>query len=428
MDIDLIKKKIEKISIDFIINEPFYGYIFKQLKKIFTEEIKTIGINLTDNNIELIINPIFIKKLSMNELKAVLIHEILHVCYKHVIRCYKFKCNAGIYNIASDLSINQKIQNLPDDKITISNIFWHKSNEIEINREAEYYYNKILKEKLSISKYKTLDGHDQWYKKKNSKIYTDKKIIKKIVNDYNKFNKNYNDLLNDTEINEIKINKLLKNAFKVNNNKFPGTIPGDLLRDIGIDVNIKYKKKWNEILRNYLNKILYDYSYNKYKVFINKKRPNKKLGFPFPSIKIHIISKPHIAVCIDASGSINQFYFNKFMNEINCMYNRGIILTLLAFDTEVKEKNIIRNYNPSLLKNNSKLFPEKLGGGTNYIDAIEKAKKLKPKPHCIVFFTDSYDMNNLTKPDIPIIFILSARRNDFYSWAKYIFLDEIEKY
>ena len=80
---------IEKIAIEFQINEPFFGSIFRRLKKKFTPNIGTMGLYFGGENIALCINPDFINKLSYSEKKAVCEHILLHICLKHIIQIKK---------------------------------------------------------------------------------------------------------------------------------------------------------------------------------------------------------------------------------------------------------------------------------------------------------------------------------------------------
>ena len=65
MNFDKAKRSIEKAAIEFQINEPFYGSIFRRLRKIYFREIKTMGLCFNGVGFDLGINPDFVNKLSV---------------------------------------------------------------------------------------------------------------------------------------------------------------------------------------------------------------------------------------------------------------------------------------------------------------------------------------------------------------------------
>ena len=111
------------------------------------------------------INPDFILTLTEKETQAVLEHEVLHILFKHIIRGKNR--DLGYYNIACDMAINQLIQNLPEKKLLP-----HTLPELnaEPMREAEYYYNLLIKWAKNRFKriplpplnLQTIDEHSGW--------------------------------------------------------------------------------------------------------------------------------------------------------------------------------------------------------------------------------------------------------------------------
>ena len=438
------KYYIERIGIEFQIQEPFYGSIFRRLKKIFMMDVGTIGLRFSGHGLELCINPDYINKLKYPEIRAVCLHILFHVVFKHMIKINKSEdLERGPYNIAAELEVNQRINNLPKNALKFEDVFSEEAEEIERKQDAEYYYSRLFKNENIVSM-KTLDNHDYWdldsllqdLLEEGDAAPTDEPMEQEESMSheqegegeerYDPFELDKSkelDMEGDTSLSDqdVSIEDLLRKAEEEAEGELPGNLPADLFRKIYIEEeDAQVKQDWYKILREFLNKLLYKSSFTHYELKRSLRRPNKKLGFPFPSIKVDPLPRLNIAVCVDGSGSVDNRTFQEFMQEVNCLYDREIDITMIGFDFEVKEVNVIKNYNPSQWIKAKKLvdlFPGELGGGTDYVPPVELACELRPKPDCVVMFTDSYDDGNLEQPNIPIIFILSQKREDFYDWA-----------
>ncbi len=97
----------------------FYGMLLQSLSINYSHMLPTAGVKFDtdDKKWEMYINPFFFcKKLSADNRKAVLLHEILHIVHRHPIRVPFLKISERkrqLLNIAADMSINQYIKGLP---------------------------------------------------------------------------------------------------------------------------------------------------------------------------------------------------------------------------------------------------------------------------------------------------------------------------
>jgi predicted metal-dependent peptidase len=430
---------IEKIAIEFQIKEPFFGSLFRRLRKELTPDIETIGLYFGRERIALYINPDFINKLSYREIKAVFEHILLHLCFKHVIHVKTIGgFERGLYNIAAELEVNQRIEGLPRNALSLEDVFGKDNDNIERRREAEYYYS-CLRRDIKLESLKTLDNHDFWpgdYTLQD--LITDRDItqqppeIEKRFSGQDEKAEDPGESEEDWEAEDItepdiSIEDLLRKADEDAKGNLPGNLPAGLFRKIDFEEEIQRVNDWHRILRQYLNHLLSKNSFTHYELIKSKRRPNKKSGFPFPSIKVDPASILNLAVCVDGSGSVDNRTFQEFMSEINRLYDREILITLIGFDSEVKDENVVRNYNPHKWlkeKKMTNLFPGELGGGTDFVPAVEVAANLTPKPDCIIMFTDSFDKGNLEPPELPIIFVLSQKNENFYEWAECIIMHD----
>lgn len=158
------------------ISHPFMGSVLQCLNISYSHLIPTAGImfNTDAKRWDMLINPYFFcKKLTIEQAKAVLLHELSHITHKHPIRVPFLKISSRkrmLMNIAADMAINQYIKDLPkgcaqcpprDSGQPCANelcpghgIFvedYHDTDEKtgkqipwEKNRPMEHYYEKLL--------------------------------------------------------------------------------------------------------------------------------------------------------------------------------------------------------------------------------------------------------------------------------------------
>lgn len=98
----------------------FFGSVFQSMEIMYSLAVPTAGVSFSADQKKYIlyINPMyFIRCLSQDERKAVLMHELLHLVHRHLTRVPFFKMsrhNMSLMNIAADLSINTFIKGLPN--------------------------------------------------------------------------------------------------------------------------------------------------------------------------------------------------------------------------------------------------------------------------------------------------------------------------
>jgi predicted metal-dependent peptidase len=104
---------------DCVRSHPFMGSVLQCLNISFSHVIPTAGImfNTDAKRWDMLVNPYFFcKKLSAQNRKAVLLHELSHITHKHPFRVPFLQISPRkrmLMNIAADMAINQFIQGLP---------------------------------------------------------------------------------------------------------------------------------------------------------------------------------------------------------------------------------------------------------------------------------------------------------------------------
>jgi predicted metal-dependent peptidase len=170
-----------------------------------------------------------------------------------------------------------------------------------------------------------------------------------------------------------------------------GTIPGEI--DIFLNKLLNPKLPWHRILQKYIKSFdKHDYTF---------KRPNRRF-FPkhhLPSLYSETLID--LAVFIDASGSVSDLDFLRFVTEF-----AGILrmmkpkkMTLGTFDTTVKSTHEIANI--------ADLMAVKFTGrgGTNIEPVIHWANEHKPQ--LLLIFTDGHFRFSHTETKIPLIWLIN---------------------
>lgn len=137
---------MEMIALNLITVARFYTYILSRMVKIPTKGLGTMGVGFnTQGKIALLYDPEFLKQNTDSENQGVVVHEILHVFFKHLTRLPKEGTPESKYfddlkNIAADMAINQLIK-LPLPKGAI----YPEQYNLPRDENAEWYFEELKK-------------------------------------------------------------------------------------------------------------------------------------------------------------------------------------------------------------------------------------------------------------------------------------------
>lgn len=86
---------------ELMIKEPFYGLFLLTLNKEISKTIPTLAVTRDGINTKLLVNLEFWNTLKDDEQLAVLKHELIHLCFQHLLMSQNFN-NKQLFNIAAD--------------------------------------------------------------------------------------------------------------------------------------------------------------------------------------------------------------------------------------------------------------------------------------------------------------------------------------
>lgn len=394
----MIVDKIKKAKIQLQADNPFFSYLSLFIKEKETEDLPDWAGMGVDERGNLYYKKEFVEKLSDNEVRGVLCHEILHLALLHLLR--RGKRDSKGWNISADLVVNSILRQnnfeLPDkcceaddDEIVING----KTIEEISKKTAEQIYNEIPKNK----KNRVFIGESGDNGNSSSGNNTHKKRFDKHIESLKK-DKNMREKARAEE--EKWLNRIEEGYMVA---KMRGKTPLGIERLIG--KLHQSKIKWRKLLNKYLtNMIPRDYSWAK---------PHKKsisVESYLPCIKKE---KIEIAVVIDVSGSIQQKELNDFLSEVVGIakaYRENVDMTLLTHETSVNDKWKISNGNIKQILD----LKIKGGGGTTFssvLEYLEKDKDLKSIKG-VVWLTDGEGDEIKRARKFDLIWVLSKGGTD----------------
>jgi predicted metal-dependent peptidase len=342
-------ESLAKISKTLILEQPFYGLFLISLNKVWRNDLPTAGVSISGINQQLAINPEFWASLNDDVKKGVLIHELMHIAFNHLVTRDNYQ-DKKLFNIAADLEINQYIDR---DWLPENGIFLDTFPELDLPERAgtDKYY-KLLQQAHEDGTSPQLDEmlseddfHFTWGEGIDSLTDAEKKLIQKQV---------------EHQLKDV-----------VEGIKDRGNIPGhfrELINNIFHQEPAKFD--WKGYLRRFAG--------NSNKIYTKKTRrkPNKRYDGN-PALKIKM--RNHVLLAVDTSASVSSSELQEFLSEMNHIHKTGTEITVVQCDTHMHDPEA---FNPK------KEFKVKGRGGTDFQPVIDHYNKNSKKYTSIIYFTD----------------------------------------
>jgi len=342
-------ESLAKISKTLILEQPFYGLFLISLNKVWRNDLPTAGVSISGINQQLAINPEFWGNLNDDVKKGVLIHELMHIAFNHLVTRDNYQ-DKKLFNIAADLEINQYIDR---DWLPENGIFLDTFPELNLpDRAGTDKYYKLLQQAHEDGTSPQLDEmlseddfHFTWGEGIDSLTDAEKKLIQKQV---------------EHQLKDV-----------VEGIKDRGNIPGhfrELINNIFHQEPAKFD--WKGYLRRFAG--------NSNKIYTKKTRrkPNKRYDGN-PALKIKM--RNHVLLAVDTSASVSSSELQEFLSEMNHIHKTGTEITVVQCDTHMHDPEA---FNPK------KEFKVKGRGGTDFQPVIDHYNKNSKKYTSIIYFTD----------------------------------------
>ena len=355
MDTD---RKIQIAKSHVLMDFPFFGHILLGMGIKKNDSIPTFG---TDGTF-IYYNEDFLNTLSMDELKFVLAHEVLHPAFFHLTR--RMNRDPVLWNIAGDYVINNVL--VKEGMKPPEDVLLDEKYDGAWNTDMVYEDIRKGAKKISIGSLGEMPctGH-----------FTD--------------GTDGSDADNSEMENQWKT-KIISAA---NSCKNRGSIPGhfkeliDEIRSPKVDWRDRLYALASEPMRD-------DHSW---------RRPARKFigqGLYLPScIKIDGLRK--IIFVVDSSGSMITDYLIQTWSETVCIVDDFDVdeVIVLDVDTEVNSvKRFSKDDMPTALEVSGR-------GGTAFEPAFDWVVETDEDPTVLIYFTDMYGSFPMYEPDYPVIWV-----------------------
>lgn len=400
----MLPEKIQAARFKLINERPYIATALLALQTVKLDELETMGV---DQNWRLYFDPKVAEKWDVDEIAAVLYHEVLHMIRSHHTRLKNFPNR--IANIAADAEINDDLLKegfkLPERPVTPESInmppgLLAEEYAEELMKRTKEEIERILSEFsiTDISNPKPGSGacgsiatgtYEPWEEKNNQDAPG----------------------LTEAEI-EILRRKTAKAIKIYEQTHSRGSVPSYLSRwaDEILTPQVKWQQELTSIIKNTVSSIAgrVDYSYRH-----PARRQSAVKNIVLPSMQQPV---PTIAVVIDTSGSISDKMLGQAVTEIKGILQASGLkdrIWYIACDAEVHITKQINNVSQIKLAG---------GGGTDMRKGIEAAEKLKPRPDICIVLTDGYTPWPDTAPRgmKVIVGLINSEAKDVPPWAKMV--------
>ncbi|URZ06699.1 vWA domain-containing protein [Clostridium felsineum] len=353
---------IEKITFELMNGEDnFFALFLIQIKRDIRSDISSgCETKASLSYFTMYFNPYIFLNCSINEMKALIKHEIYHIMYNHIKRAEKLskKYSMLAINTGMDISVNQYIDFLPPWSLNIENTKrQYNITELKYDKPLEYYV-KVIQENINKKIKKKKDGLEA---NNEAKIYRefDEMNIHKIWNETH--DKDY-----ENQIEELK-NKIIRNAAK-------GKLPAKVQQYVDY-MNRKAEISWQDYLKRAIGTLPKGYK----KTITRKDRRQPYRMDLRGKLSNHIIK---IVVALDISGSMSDSEIDTAMIEIfDILKNKNYELTIIECDNSVRRVYKVTKSKDIKKKSNTK-------GGTSFSPVFEYLHKNRMEDCFLIYFTD----------------------------------------
>ncbi|MBT8606184.1 hypothetical protein G6677_06900 [Polynucleobacter paneuropaeus] len=401
----LAQEEISRCTVELIRNEPFYGHILGGMQRHFTVSVKTLAVGLRGDAIQLMVNPQFllIELTKADNRTAVLKHEVLHLVFKHLFRNQSLSHDPKLWNLATDLVVNQYIApyHLPEGAILLSTF-----PDLDLTPEdtADNYYDALKKLQDESTK-NSRTGH-------KSKSPKSAKALKDIFDDSMPSDHTYWANSNSPEVDgektgsevpsmvrealeHIAEDQVIKAYERSKASKAPGRSPSWLDRYIDELLETrKPKVNWRNTIR------MFSASNRRSQMITTMQRESKRFealdGMP-PNPGLKLKRFQNMAIAIDTSGSIDDDVIHSFFAEINGIYKQGAQITIIECDAEVNRTYPYKGKIPTFVKG---------GGGTSFEPVMQWLERQGRHFDGCVYLTDGYADAPETKPPCKLLWVV----------------------
>lgn len=390
----------------------FYASLLSQMKRVKSKKLETLGVTIKNGAIELHYNEEWFQTLTAEQARALLEHECMHIVMDHLAR--RGDKDSKTWNLATDVAINQMIQGMPKDAISLKSFppemvspheyggSYHYHNDAKDPKKlypndiAETYYNTIY-QLTPEQKQQAQGGGDggQGQDQENGQGQPPKsKAQQKKDQEQLKHGQGQHELWAQADESMIS-SEVAKQAVMEAVERSRGEVPSNIKKRVD-EMLQPPKVSWKRLLREFVAASVKAGSKHSWKRVSRRYGEEQKGKLPDRQVSI--------TIAIDTSGSIGQRDYNAFMAEvtnIQSCYKSDI--TVLECDAQVGKEYKLTRY-----KKLDKDFSG--GGGTSFKPPFQYVKTKNIRTDVFIYFTDMEGDFPDHKPPYPTLWVSTNSR------------------
>lgn len=379
--------KLTKAKSQLLISHPYFGMLASRLKDEPTEGVSRFA----SNGKIFKYNPMYISECTIDEMKFVLAHCVMHHILAHQQR--KEQRYGWLWQLATDIAINQML--LANKFVAPQGVYAIKEFE---KMYAEEIYDALLKQLDQGSADNAFEGSDQ-----SKRNYLKEELLPEDA-DLDSAFANYTQ---EGEMDEQEESAWYYAASMAKDMASRQSEMPSGLERLSVK-QIQSKSDWRYELYNAINR----HMKNNYAFM----PPNKKMlahGVILPSLTSDTLS---LAVAIDTSGSINDELLAAFMSEF-----KEIMETFpdVAIDLIIADAKVHGHYT---FQGGEKLeYTLKGGGGTDFRPTFEYIDANIQHTSMLLYFTDGDGRFPKWSPNYEVLWALSRKAK--IPWGRELLLN-----
>lgn len=417
----------------------FFGNVAVQLHRNIDFYLTAdAAVRFRSTYFELSINPLLLVNNTLEEMKAIMVHEMYHIICKHLPRTLPlFKTyNPTILNLAADCAINQYINGLPKGTVTLESLktHWQLKTPLEPKRELEYYVKGLLNEYAQNNNF-SVQVNNNSKDKKSSNNNDNNQEQQQQEQDQNQNNSQQQNGNNQQSSSDTSSNNntgkpgdfvtehdystahdnwkksksdagmedtddIVKSMLNEAASKSRGTIPSEV-QDVMKKLNEKPIISWQEVLRRFIGTL--SCPYKKTVMRRDRRQPNR--------LDLRGRLNDHVAeivVAIDTSGSMTSEIIEYCMTEVFEIADKSRAkITIIECDAKIQ-----RVYEA---KNASDVKPDVTGrGGTCFQPVFDWIRDNNKRNTVLIFFTDGWGESSLDYRPVnkQTLWVLTGKSSD----------------
>lgn len=410
---------------------PFWTVLAAKFKRVPVDDLKTIDVTVTMKGVELRYDPDIVLKKDLSFLRYTLVHECLHLIYRHMFRFAYSKDIVDLAGSASDKPVDIKEAKQPIKASDLAADLVANRDLIDMFPDFDRYgvtVDDIPNFSLSI---KNMSSEDI----EKYIVDTYRKVVSKDGNGAGSAGEGADgegqQSNEPTDVNGKSVNKHPAGSTEAESEmikrikqrmvegmvsdsansvaKGKGSMPSELEAEIAL-IQRPPRKDWKSVLEGYVKCSLPKSSTRTW-AHINRRVPYLIKGHKKKYV-------PLISVAVDTSGSVSPDELSAFLEEVD--HIRKIFetdLEIIQCDAQIEKVVLVKQKQP---------MPKSVfgRGGTEFYPALDYFAKAKRKPDVVVFFTDLavYDTDVPSDPyNFNLIWIGTneAQVEHFQSLGKY---------